>query len=112
MRIKDGKIINRNDQLLPGDLDQLGCESTSLDPYAYTWEAPENCILAVLKEDYAHRLKNDNHYYTVGQNNSENKYLFEVKNDPQHLCKKPTGVYPTTYDSMYVVIHYDGFDMK
>ena len=49
VRIKDGKIFNRNDQLLPCDLDELGCESTSLDPYAYTWKAPENCILSVLK---------------------------------------------------------------
>ena len=36
VRIKDGKIFNRNDQLQPCDLDELGCESTSLDPYAYT----------------------------------------------------------------------------
>ena len=34
MRIKDGKKFNRNDQLLPCDLDALGCENTSLDSYA------------------------------------------------------------------------------
>ena len=112
VRIKDGKIFNRNDQLLPCDLDELGCESTSLDPYAYTWKAPEICILSVLKEDYAYMLKNDNHYYIVSQDTSKNKYLFEVKNDHQHLCNKPTEVYPTTYDSMYVAIHYGGFDKK
>ena len=93
-------------------MDEFGCESTSLDPYAYTWEALENCILSVLKEYYAHMLKNDNHYYIVSQNTSENKYLFEVENHPRHLCNKPTEVYPTTYDSMYVAIHYGGFDMK
>ena len=82
MRIKGDKRFNRNDQLLPCDLDELGCESTSLDPYAYTGEAPENCILSVSKEDYAHMLKNDNHYYIVSQNTSENNYLFEVKNNP------------------------------
>ena len=112
MRIKDGKIFNRNDQLLPCDLDELGCESTTLDPYAYTWEAPENCNLSVLKEDYAHMLKNHNHNYTASQNTSENKYLFKVKNHPQPLRNKPTEVYHTTYDSMYVAIHYGGFDMK
>ena len=57
-------------------------------------------------------LKNCNHYYIVSQNTSENKYMFDVKNKPQHLCKKPTEVYPTTYDSMYVAIHYGGIDMK
>ena len=112
VRIKDGKIFNGNDQLLPCDLDELRGESTSLDPYAYTWKAPENCVVSVLKEDYAHMLENDNHYYIVGQNTSENKYLFEVKNHPQHLCNKPTEAFPTIYDSMYVAIHYGGFDMK
>ena len=110
--IKYGNIFNRNDQLLPCDLDELGYESTSLDPYAYTWNAPENCILSILKEDFAHMLKNDNHYCIVSQNSSRNKYLFEIKNHPQHLCNKPTEVYPTTYDSLYVAILYGALDMK
>ena len=93
-------------------MDELGCEGKSLDPYEYTWKAPENCILSVLKEDYAHVIKNDNHYYIVSQNTSENKYFLEVKNHPQHFYNKPTEVYPTTYDSMYVAIHYGGFDIK
>ena len=112
VRIKDGKILNRNNQLLPCEVDELGCESTSLDPYAYMWKAPENCILSIPKEDYAHMLKNDNHFYIVSQNTSEIKYLLEVKNHPQHHCHQPTEVYPTTYDSMYVASHYGGFDMK
>ena len=111
-RIKDGKIFNRKDQQLYNDLDELGCESTSLDSYAYTWKAPESCILLVLKENYAHMLKNDNHYYIVSQNTSENKDLFEVKSHRQHLYNKPTEVYPTTFDSMYVAIHYGRLDMK
>ena len=112
MRIKDGKKFNRNDQLLPCDLDELGCKSTSLDLHDHTWKVPKNCIISVLKEDCAHMLKNDNHYYIVSQNSSENQYLFEVKNNPQHLCNKPTEVYPTAYDSTYISIHYGGFDMK
>ena len=112
VRIEDGKIFNPNDQLLHCELDELGCESTSLDHYAFSWKAPEICSLSVLEKDYAHLLKNDNHYYIVRQNTSETKYLFEVKNNPQHLCNKLRKVYPTTYDSMYVAIHYGGVDMK
>ena len=112
VRIKAGKRVNLNDQLLSCDMNELGCEGTSLDPYAYTWKAPENCILSVLEDDYAHMLKNDNLYYIVSQNSLETNYLFEVKNNPQHLCNKPTEIYPTTYDSMYVASLYGGFDMK
>ena len=55
---------------------------------------------------------NDNYYDTVSQNSLENKNLFDAKNNPQHLCNKSIGVYPTTYDSMYVAIHYSGVDLK
>ena len=90
VRIKDGKIFNRNDHPLPCDLHELGRESGSLTPLFTRAKAPENCILSVSKENYAHTLKNDNHYYIVSHNTSDNKYLFEVKNHPQHLCNKPT----------------------
>ena len=112
VRIKGCKLFNRIDRLLPCDLDELGCGGTTLDPNAYTWKARENCMLSVLKEDYAHMLKNDNHFYVVCQNTSETKYLFGVKNNPQHLCNKPTEGYPTTYNSMYVAFDCARFDMK
>ena len=35
-----------------------------------------------------------------------------VKKHPQHFCNKPTEVYPTTYYSLYVALHYAGFDVK
>ena len=35
VKLRDGTIMNRNGQHLPCKLDELGCDSTSLDPYAY-----------------------------------------------------------------------------
>ena len=93
-------------------MNEIGCGSTALDPYAYTLKNPEDCILSVLQENYAHMLKNDNHYYIVSPNTLRNKHLFEVKDHPQHLCNKHTEIYPTTNDSMYVAIHYGESDMK
>ena len=72
----------------------------------------KNCILSALKKDYARTLKNDKKYYIVRQNTSKTKYLFEVKNNPQHLFNNLTEVYPTTNDSMYVATHYGGFEKK
>ena len=112
VKLRDGTIMNRNGQPLHCKLDELGCDSTSLDPYAYIWDNPDNCILTVLKEEYVNMIKNDDQYYIVSKNDSENKYLFEVKNRPQKLCNKPSDVYPTTYESLFVAILYGGFDMK
>ena len=73
---------------------------------------PKKCILSFLKEEFVLMLKNYNHSYIVSENHSENKYLFEVKNHPQHLCNKPVQVYSTTYNSMYVALHYGEIDEK
>ena len=104
--------MNRNRQPLPSKLDDLGCDSTTLDPYAFIWDKPNNCILTVLKEEYVNMVKNDDQCYIVRRNVSENKYLFGIQNRPKKLCKKQSDVYPTTYESLFVAISYGGFDMK
>ena len=103
--------MNRNEQPLPCKLDELGCDSTSLDPYAFVWDNPDNRILTVLKEEYVDMIKNDDQYYIVSRNDSENKYFFEIKNRQQKLCNKPSDVYPTTHESLFVAIFSGGFDM-
>ena len=112
VKLRDGTIMNRNGQPLPCKLGELGSDSTSLDPYAYIWDNPDKCILTVLKEEYVNMIKNDDQYYLVSRNDSENKHLFETKNRPQKLRNKPSDVYPTTYESLFVAINYGGFDMK
>ena len=34
-----------------------------------------------------------------------------MKTEPQTFCNKPVQVYPTNYDSVYVVIDFGGFDL-
>ena len=102
VKLRDGTVMNRNGQTLPCKLDEPGCDSTSLDPYAYIgdymiiWDNPDTCILTVLKKDDVHNTKNDDQYYLVSRNDSKSKYLFEIKNRPQKRCSKPSDVYPTT----------------
>ena len=50
-----------------------------------------------------------NNYYIVSGRNNNSQYLFEVKTKPEVLCNKPVQVYPTNYDSLYVVIDFGGF---
>ena len=33
---------------LPCELKERGCETTSLDPFAYSWDVPQNCIVTKL----------------------------------------------------------------
>ena len=40
-----GNFLSDSTQLLPSALDELACETTSLDPYAYVWDYSYNCVL-------------------------------------------------------------------
>ena len=40
------------------------------------------------------------------------KNELEIKNNPQKHCGKPTDIYPTNYDSLYVAITSGGFEIR
>ena len=49
VRMSTGKVLSESAQVLPCALKELGCETTSLDPYAYIWDYLDNCALSVLR---------------------------------------------------------------
>ena len=99
-------------KVLPCALEELGCETTSLDPYAYIWEHPDNCVLSVLRTEEVNMVKQGTKYYIISGPDSITKFVFEVKNNPQKHCGKPPDFYPTIYDSVYVAIISGGFDLR
>ena len=112
VRSKDAKVMSKGILQLPCPLEELGCDSTSFDPHAYTWDAPDNCVSATYRKEDVNLVKQgNNNYYIVSERNKTSQYLFEVKPDPQFFCNKPVQVYPTNYDSLYVVIDFGRFDL-
>ena len=57
-------------------------------------------------------VKQDTKYYVISGKDSTSKFVFEVKNNPQKHCGKPTPNYPTNYDSLYMARLSEGFDMN
>ena len=111
-RNKDGKLMNKDGLQLPCPLEELGSDTTSFDPYAYTRDAPHSCILAIHRKEDANMIKQGkNNYYIVSGRNNTSEYLFEIKTKPEVFCNKPVQVYPTSYDSLYVVIDFGGLDL-
>ena len=80
VKLRDGTVHNVNRNPLPCNLDDLGCQSTSFDPYAYIWDHPDNCVLSVLKEEHVNMIKNEHRYHMVSTKGSTSEFLFEVKN--------------------------------
>ena len=89
------KIFSDSAQVLPCALEKLGCETTSLDPYAYIWDYPDNCVLSILRTEKVNTVKKGTKYYIINGPHSTTKFVFEVKNIPHKCCVKPTVIYPT-----------------
>ena len=112
VRTKDGKVLSKDGLQLPCPLEALGCDTTSFDPYAYTWDAPDDCVLAIHRKEDAKTIKRRkiNYHFVSGRNNAS-QYLFEVKTKPEISCNKPVQVYPNNNDSLCVIIGFGGFDL-
>ena len=57
VRTKDGKVMSKDGLQLPWPLEELRCDTTSFDPGAYTWEAPENCVWAIHRKEDVNLIK-------------------------------------------------------
>ena len=112
VRMSTGKVLSDSAQVLPCALEGLGCETTSLDPYAYIWDYPNNCVLSALRPEDVNMVKQGRKYYINSGPDSTTKFVFEVKNNTQKHCGKPTDFYPTNYDSLYVALISGGFELR
>ena len=112
INISTPKLLSYSVQVLPCALEEVGCETTSLDPYAYKWDYPDNCVLSVLRTEDVNMVKQGTKLYIISGLESSTKFVFEVENNHQKHCGKPTDNHPTLYDSLYVVIISGGFDLR
>ena len=112
VRMSTGKVLSDSAQVLPCASEELVCETTSLDPYAYIWDYPDNCVLSVLRTEDVNMVKQGTKYDIISGPGSTTKFVFEVKNNAQKHCGQPTDIYPTYYDSIYVAIISGGFDLR
>ena len=56
-------------------------------------------------------MKQGRELYVISGTDSSSKFVFEIKNNPQKNCGKPTSIYPTNYDSFYMDRLSEDFDM-
>ena len=119
VNLRDGTVNNCQNIPLPCPLSAGGCNSTSTDPFAYTWDEPNNCLFTMIRTFDAQMIKANDKYYIVkdpkltsAQSDFDlQSFMFQVYNKPQSLCSHPQIVYPTPYDSLYISLR-DGFDMN
>ena len=109
--LENGKVLSDTGLMLPCALGELGCEITSLDHYVYIWDYPDICATSILRTEEVNMVKQGKNYYVISGADSSSKFGFEVKNKPQKYCGKPTSIYFTNYDSIYMDRVSESFDM-
>ena len=62
VRLSIGKVLS---QLLPCALEELGCETSSLDPLAYVWYHPDNFVVPILRVEGVNMVKQGKNYYII-----------------------------------------------
>ena len=110
--LKGGTINNWQQIPLPCPVYENRCETTSLDPFAYTWTEPENCIFSVLKKFDAKMIQNEENYYFVKDSfkisnhhtrgRDTQQFMLKILNKTQSLSGHPKIVYPTLYGSLFI----------
>ena len=88
------KVLSDSAQILPCALEKLGCETTSLDPYAYIWDYPDNCVLSVLQTEDVNMVKQGTKYYIISGPDSTTKIVFQVKKYSSKTLWKADGYLP------------------
>ena len=64
------EVSNRDRKKLPCLLMEGGCETTTLDSSAYTWDTPENCVMTKILTQDAKML-----HYTLTTDQKENQFF-------------------------------------
>ena len=111
VRMSTGKVLSDSAQVLPCALEEIECETTSLDPYAYIWDYPDNCVCQSSElRIWTWWNKEQNIISSVDPNQQPNLYL-KLKTILKNIGK-PRDIYPVNYDSLYVAIISEGIDLR
>ena len=106
------KVSNRDRKKLPCLLMEGGCETTTLDSFAYTCDTPEKCVMTkILTQDV--KLLNyllttdqkENQFFFLSEFNDTGKGMnIKLKVFPERyeLCGKPERLYKTIFESLFV----------
>ena len=89
-----------------------GCETTTLDSFAYTWDTPENCVMTKILTQDAKMLhyfltmdQKENQFFFLSEFNDTGKGMnikLKVFPESYELCGKLERLYKTNFESLFV----------
>ena len=71
--MENGKVLSDMGLILPCAVEELGCETTSLDPYAYIRDYLDNCVFSMFRTEVS-MVKQGTKYYVISGKDSTSKF--------------------------------------
>ena len=106
------EVSNGDRKKLPCLLMEGGCEITTLDSFAYTWDTPENCVMTKILTQDAKMLhdplttdQKENLFFVHSEFNDTGKRMnikLKVSAESYEVCGKPKRLYKTNFESVFV----------
>ena len=106
------EVSNRDRKKLACLLMEGGCETTTLDSFAYTWDTPEIYVMTKILTQDAKMLhyplttdQKENQFFFLSElNDTEKGMNIKLKVFPEsyELCGKPERFYKTNFESLFV----------
>ena len=89
-----------------------GCETTTLDSFAYTWDTPENFVMTKILTQDAKMLhyplttdQKENYFFFLSEFNDTGKGMnikLNVFPESYEVCGKREKLYQTNFESLFV----------
>ena len=89
-----------------------GCETITLDSFAYTWDTPENCVMTKILRQDAKMLhypstkdQKENQFFFLSEFNDTEKGMnikFNVFPESHELCEGPERLYKGKFENPFV----------
>ena len=86
--LESGKVLSDTVLNIPCALEELGYETTSLNPYVYIWHYSDNCAISILRTEEVNMVKQGKKFYVISGANSSSNFVFEVKKQPSKTLRK------------------------
>ena len=106
------EFSNRDRKKLPCLLMEGGCETTTFDSFAYSWDTPENCVMTKILTQDAKMLpyplttdQKENQFFFLSEFNGTGKGMnikLKVFPESYELCGKPERLYKKNFEGRFV----------
>ena len=85
--LEKGKVLSDAGLISPCALEELGFETTSIDPYVFIWDYTDNCAISILLIEEVNMVKQGKKYYVISGADSSSKLHLKSRTTLRNIAE-------------------------